>query len=167
MWYWLVKVVGILSMVWKGSSPSYSFCWCSVAKSLFCDPMDCGPPDSSVLWISQARILEWVTISFSQPRDFPDPGINPHLLHCQADSLPLSYQGSLFGLGKYLIKLLLAITQNVDHLLIKNVVLGKWSENIRTLVGYVKFLQASVTASQTSSKAGKDFSSAERELLCW
>ena len=136
------------------------------AVQLFSDPMDYSLPDSSVLWISQARILEWVAISFSQPRDFPDPGINPHLLHCQADSLPLSYQGSLFGLGKYLIKLLLAITQNVDHLLIKNVVLGKWSENIRTLVGYAKFLQASVTASQTSSKAGKDFSSAERELLC-
>ena len=99
--------------------------------------MDCGPPDSSVLGISQARILEWVSISFSQPRDLPDPGINPHLLHWQADSLPLSHQRSLFGLRKYLIKLLLTITQNVDHLLIKIVVLGKWSENIRILVGYV------------------------------
>ena len=37
-----------------------------------CDPMDCIPPGSSVQGISQARILEWVTISFfrgsSQPR---------------------------------------------------------------------------------------------------
>ena len=32
---------------------------------LFCDPMDCSPPGSSVHEISQARILEWVTISFS------------------------------------------------------------------------------------------------------
>ena len=24
---------------------------------------------------------------------FPDHGLNPHLLHCQVDSLPLSYQG--------------------------------------------------------------------------
>ena len=31
---------------------------------IFCDPMDCSPPGSSVLGISQARILEWVAISF-------------------------------------------------------------------------------------------------------
>ena len=38
-----------------------------------CDPMDCNPPASSVHEIFQARILEWVAISFSrgssQPRD--------------------------------------------------------------------------------------------------
>ena len=38
-----------------------------------CDPMDCSPPGSSVHGILQARILEWVTISFcrgsSRPRD--------------------------------------------------------------------------------------------------
>ena len=42
---------------------------CLVAKSsptLFCDPMDCGPPSSSVHGISQARILEWVAISSSK-----------------------------------------------------------------------------------------------------
>ena len=33
---------------------------------LFCDPMDCNPPVSSVHGISQARILEWVAISFSR-----------------------------------------------------------------------------------------------------
>ena len=39
-----------------------------------CDPMDCSPPGSSVHGILQARILEWVAISFSrrssQPRDW-------------------------------------------------------------------------------------------------
>ena len=30
-----------------------------------CDPMDCSPPCSSVHGISQARILEWVAISYS------------------------------------------------------------------------------------------------------
>ena len=41
---------------------------CSVTKSCppFCDPMDCGPPGSSVHEIFQARILEWVAISFSK-----------------------------------------------------------------------------------------------------
>ena len=32
----------------------------------FCDPMDCGPPGSSVHGISQSRIMEWVAISFSR-----------------------------------------------------------------------------------------------------
>ena len=31
-----------------------------------CDPVDYGPPSSSVHRISQARILEWVVISFSR-----------------------------------------------------------------------------------------------------
>ena len=31
-----------------------------------CDPVDCSPPDSSVHGILQARILEWVAISFSR-----------------------------------------------------------------------------------------------------
>ena len=38
-----------------------------------CNPMNCSPPGSSVHGIVQARILEWVAISFSrgssQPRD--------------------------------------------------------------------------------------------------
>ena len=38
-----------------------------------CDPMDCSPPGFSVHGILQARILEWVAISFSRgssrPRD--------------------------------------------------------------------------------------------------
>ena len=43
-------------------------------------------PDSSVHGILQARILEWVAISFS--RDLPDPGIEPWSPALQADSLP-------------------------------------------------------------------------------
>ena len=31
-----------------------------------CDSMDCSPPGSSVPGIFQARILEWVAISFSR-----------------------------------------------------------------------------------------------------
>ena len=51
-----------------------------------CDPMDCSPPDSSVHGIFQARILEWVAISFS--RDLPDPGIELGSSASQADALP-------------------------------------------------------------------------------
>ena len=49
--------------------------WSEVAQSCptLCDPMDCSLPGSSVHGIFQARVLEWVAISFSkrssQPRD--------------------------------------------------------------------------------------------------
>ena len=33
---------------------------------ILCDPMDCSPPSFSVHGIFQARILEWVAISFSR-----------------------------------------------------------------------------------------------------
>ena len=32
----------------------------------FCNPMDCSPPGPSVHGILQARILEWVAISYSK-----------------------------------------------------------------------------------------------------
>ena len=31
-----------------------------------CNPMDCSPPGSSIAGILQARIVEWVAISFSR-----------------------------------------------------------------------------------------------------
>ena len=46
----------------------------SVGRSIISNPMDCSLLDSSVYGILQARILEWVTISFSRessrPRDW-------------------------------------------------------------------------------------------------
>ena len=52
-----VSIVSLLSLAW-----------------LFCDSVDYRPPGSSIHWISQARMLEWITISFSrgpsQPRDW-------------------------------------------------------------------------------------------------
>ena len=48
-------------------------CVCMLRRVQICDVVDCNPPSSSVHGISQARILEWVTISFStgssRPRD--------------------------------------------------------------------------------------------------
>ena len=70
-------------------------CVCSVDQSClsFCNPMDCSPPSFSVHGIFQTRILEQVAISSSKGI-FPTQELNPHLLHCQADSLPLSHLGS-------------------------------------------------------------------------
>ena len=39
---------------------------------LFCDPMDCSPPGSSVYGIPPARILEWVAISFCRGYSHPE-----------------------------------------------------------------------------------------------
>ena len=50
-----------------------------------CNPIDYSQPGSSVHGIFQAKILEWVTISFS--RYLPDPGIKPGSPALQADSL--------------------------------------------------------------------------------
>ena len=59
------------------------------------DLMDCSPPGSSVHGTFQARILEWVAISFS--RIFPTKELNPSLLcllHWEAGSLALRHLGS-------------------------------------------------------------------------
>ena len=47
--------------------------WSEVAQSCptLCDPMDCSLPGSSVHGIFQARILEWVAISFSRRSSQP------------------------------------------------------------------------------------------------
>ena len=52
------------------SSDKYLAAAAAAAKSLqscptLCDPINGSPPGSSVHGISQARILEWVAISFS------------------------------------------------------------------------------------------------------
>ena len=48
--------------------------------------MGCSSPGFSVHGIFQARVLEWVAISFS--RDLPNPGIEPGSPPLQADALP-------------------------------------------------------------------------------
>ena len=53
------------SLVWKKDVSVCQSC------QTLCDPMDCSPPGSSVHGISQARILEWVAISFSRGSSWP------------------------------------------------------------------------------------------------
>ena len=48
--------------------PFHSFVLSLLCLTL-CNPMDYSPPGSSVHGIFQARILEWVAISSSRPRD--------------------------------------------------------------------------------------------------
>ena len=61
-----------------------------------CGPMDCSLPGSSVLGIFQARILKWVTISFSRGPFLGFPGGS-------AGKESISYAGDLGlipGLGR-------------------------------------------------------------------
>ena len=63
--------------------------------------MDCSLPRSSVHGIFQARVLEWVAISFSRqeywsglPESSRTQGLNPGLLHCRQMLYPLSHSQS-------------------------------------------------------------------------
>ena len=49
--------------IWTLSCGMY---WSAQSWPTLCDPTDCSPPGSSVHGIFQARILEWVAISFSK-----------------------------------------------------------------------------------------------------
>ena len=56
-------------------------------------PMDCSLSGSSLQGILQARILEWVAISFSRGI-FLTQELNPGLLHCRQMIYQVSYEGS-------------------------------------------------------------------------
>ena len=68
-----LRVLNGLACGWSGTwefkySHLGNLCCCLLTKlcPTLCDPIDCSPPGSSVHGISQARILEWVAISFSR-----------------------------------------------------------------------------------------------------
>ena len=61
-----------------------------------CHPVNCNLPGSSVHGILQARILDWVAISFS--RGSPEPGLKPESPTRQTDSLPSEPPGKPLGM---------------------------------------------------------------------
>ena len=63
--------------------------------------MDYSPPGSSIHGILQARILEWVVISFSR-RDLPDPWIEPTGGGFFTSSATWEAQGRLMDLVNFL-----------------------------------------------------------------
>ena len=62
-----------MSLLCWNLSSIWSVCMCSFIQSCptLCDPTDCNPPGFSVYAIFQARISEWVTISFSRGTSWP------------------------------------------------------------------------------------------------
>ena len=83
------------------SSPCFSVTYygeSEVAQSCptLCNSMDCSLPGSSIHRIFQARVLEWVAVSFLQGT-FPIQGSNLGLSHCTVKQTlyHLSHQGSI------------------------------------------------------------------------
>ena len=76
-----IEVLAFLQ--WSGVkpaiSPRYTLFLFShqVMSNSFATPIDCSLPGSSVHGISQARILEWVAISFSRGSSWSSPGVEP------------------------------------------------------------------------------------------
>ena len=85
----------------RGSSPPrdqthFSYVSCVVRSlsyaQLFCDAMVCSMPDPLSTEFSRQEYWSW--LHFLLQRIFLTQGLNLHILHWQADSLPLSHQGS-------------------------------------------------------------------------
>ena len=64
---WPLSVTPPLNHCYKAKSESEVAQWCLT----LCDPVDCSLPGSSNHGIFQARILEWVAISFSRRSSLP------------------------------------------------------------------------------------------------
>ena len=85
----------------------YYFSWKKEKKEVtqscltLCNPVDCSLSGSSVHGILQARILEWVAISFSRGSSQPRDGTGSPAL--QADALPSEPPGKpiFHGRGGY------------------------------------------------------------------
>ena len=101
---WSLVPLPLLNPAWTSGSSWFMYCWslawrilsitlltCGKGKLLsrvwLCNPMDCSLPGFSVHRIFQARVLEWVAISFFRGSSRPR---SPAL---QADSLPTELWG--------------------------------------------------------------------------
>ena len=79
---WSLVLLPFPKPAWTSESSQFTYCWSLAWRILsitlqacesevtqscptLCDPMDYSPPGSSIHEILQARVLEWVAISFS------------------------------------------------------------------------------------------------------
>ena len=68
--YFLTPFLTTMRLNWTEPNQHVTYCLVSVNVLVtplcptLCDPMDCSPAGSSVRGILQARVLEWVAISF-------------------------------------------------------------------------------------------------------
>ena len=94
---YICSLFGLFCNNWRSYRKClYIFCCCCLVTKLgltLCDPIDCSLPDSSIHGISQARIQEWVVISFSRGSSWPRDGTQV-CSHCRQTLYHLSHQGS-------------------------------------------------------------------------
>ena len=80
--------------------PMYDVCVWSESVSpcqscpTLCDPMDCGPPGTSVHRIPRQEY--WSRLPFPSPGNLPEPGIEPRSPALQVDSLPSEPPGTSY-----------------------------------------------------------------------
>ena len=88
----LIKAFPVVMYGWESWTIKKAESESEVAQSYptLCNPMDYRLPGSSLHGILQARILEWVTISFSRGSS-QHRGSNPGLLHWRQTLSPLSH----------------------------------------------------------------------------
>ena len=111
----------LLKHLWSQDSYSHMlsqkncYCCCLVGKLevCLCDSIDCRPPGSSVYGISQAKILEWVAISFSRGTSQSRDWIH---ISCTG-SLPLSHLRSPSQKNKctYMARRRMQFWQNINN----------------------------------------------------
>ena len=87
------------------------------------DPMDCSLPGSSIHGTFQARVLEWVAISFSRG-SFQPSEREPRTPTLQVDSLPVEPQGkpNNTGVGNLSLFQEIFLTQELN----KGLLLCRW-----------------------------------------
>ena len=100
MWSRILVDLDSTSIRWSFLHLFESECVVVKSRPTLCDPMDCSLPGSSVHGILQARILEWVAISFSRGSSRTQ-GSNSGLLHCGQSVYHLSHQGIPFFICLY------------------------------------------------------------------
>ena len=62
---------GLATTFLESNQPMPTAYACAWSCPTLCNPVDCSPPGSSVHGISQARILEWVAITYSRGSSSP------------------------------------------------------------------------------------------------
>ena len=86
--FWLCSGDTLLCADGLSIVPIYYISEVAQSCPTLCDPMDCCLPGFSVHGIFQARVLEWVAISFSRGSSWPRDRT------CRQTLYPLSHQGS-------------------------------------------------------------------------
>ena len=146
------------------SNSSSSNCGCLVKKSclILLWPHGCALPGPSVHGISQARILEWVAISFSE--DFPGLEIKSTSPAWQASSLPVSHRGnpsSSISSGQNL--------SYINLILIKNLCTSKWKKGRKRSLNLITLLDETSCYEQYSVNLDvvlwRPFLEKEKEVL--